>query len=214
MYRSQSSHARMTMRVVTEHWERELGLEAWSKGKDKSLVRILSPRKEQGTATLKVGNEIWNWLPKVKRVIKVPSSMMSGSWMGSHFTNDDLVKESRMAEDYTFRVTFDGERGGGRVVEITCTPKPQAAVEWGRVVVAVRCPDWMPLSVEYFDEEGAPARTLTFEAVKEMGGRRLPTEMRVTPAAKPKEYTLVSYQEIEFDLSLDDGLFGLRQLQK
>ena len=102
LYRGKSSHAIMRMAVVTENWTRELELESWSMGKEKSLMRILSPRKEKGTATLKSGKQMWNYLPKVDRVIKIPSSMMGSSWMGSHFTNDDLVKESRMAEDYDF----------------------------------------------------------------------------------------------------------------
>ena len=116
LYRGTSSHGKMTMEVVTSHWNRTLSLEFWSKGKDKSLVRILAPLKEKGTATLRSGNEIWNYLPKVNRVVKLPSSMMSASWMGSHFTNDDLVKQSRFADDYTFEVTRQGMLGwtGGR----------------------------------------------------------------------------------------------------
>jgi len=214
LYRSRSSHARMVMRVVTEHWSRELTMEAWTKGKEKSLVRILAPKKEKGMATLKVGNDIWNWLPKVKRVMKVPSSMMSDSWMGSHFTNDDMVKESRMADDYDFQVTFSGERRGKQVVEITCIPKPQAPVEWGQVVVLVEDGSWLPLLMTYYDEDGELARTFTFSAVKKMGGRTIPTEMRIVPANKPGEYTLVRYQDIEFDVELPDDMFSLRRLRR
>ncbi|RME20877.1 MAG: outer membrane lipoprotein-sorting protein, partial [Deltaproteobacteria bacterium] len=199
LYRSKSSRARMVMEVVTKHWSRKLVMEAWTKGKEKSLVRILAPKKEKGMATLKVGNDIWNWLPKVKRVMKVPSSMMSDSWMGSHFTNDDMVKESRMAEDYDFKMTFRGEREGKKVVEIECTPKPQAPVEWGKVVVMVEDGTWIPLKVLYYDEEGDLARTFIFGSVKKMGGRTIPAEMRVVPAGKPGEYTFVRYEKIEFD---------------
>ncbi len=204
----------MVMRVVTEHWSRELTMEAWTKGKEKSLVRILAPKKEKGMATLKVGNDIWNWLPKVKRVMKVPSSMMSDSWMGSHFTNDDMVKESRMADDYDFQVTFSGERRGKQVVEITCIPKPQAPVEWGQVVVLVEDGSWLPLLMTYYDEDGELARTFTFSAVKTMGGRTIPSEMRIVPANKPGEYTLVRYQDIEFDVELPDDMFSLRRLRR
>ena len=111
LYRGVSSQGKMTMTIVTAHWTRSLSLEFQSKGKDKSLVRILAPVKEKGTATLRSGNEIWNYLPKVNRVVKLPSSMMSASWMGSHFTNDDLVKQSRFTEDYTFQIGFQGKRG-------------------------------------------------------------------------------------------------------
>jgi outer membrane lipoprotein-sorting protein len=140
--------------------------------------------------------------------------MLSASWMGSHFTNDDLVKESRMAEDYTFEVTFEGERDGVRVTEITCIPKPDAAVVWGKVVVRVQAGDWMPLQVAFHDEDMDLARTITYEDVREMAGRRLPTTMTVVPADKPAESTRIRYQTIEFDLHLDDDLFSLRTLQR
>ena len=214
LYRGKSSYARMTMKVVTEHWTREMKIEGWSKGKEKSLMRILSPRKEKGTATLKSGDNIWNYLPKVKRVIKVPSSMMGGSWMGSHFTNDDLIKESRMADDYDFKVSFEGKREGVEMTEITCIPKPDAAVVWGKVVVLVRTEDLQPLTVAYYDEDMELARTMTFSQFKTMSGRLLPSVMRMVPTDKPDEFTEFSYNEIEFDIELKDSKFSLRNLQR
>jgi outer membrane lipoprotein-sorting protein len=214
LFRGKSSRGRMTMDIKTAHWSRELSMEFWNKGKDKSLIRILSPKKEKGTATLRSGNDIWNYLPKVKRVIKLPSSMMSASWMGSHFNNDDLVKESRMADDYTFEVTFEGEKGGEEVVEITCTPKENAAVVWGKVVARVRRRDLLPTRIEYFDEDMKLARTMTFSKFGNRGGRYIPVEMTIVPADKPGESTLVRYDEIEFDVPLDDDLFSLRSLQR
>ncbi len=214
LYRGNSSYGKMTMKVVTAHWTREMMVEGWSKGKHKSLMRILSPRKEKGTTTLKSGNNIWNYLPKVKRVIKVPSSMMGGSWMGSHFTNDDLVKESRMSDDYDFKTTFEGKRNGEDVIDITCMPKPEAAVVWGKLVVTVRTSDMQPLAVLYFNEDQELARTMTFSDIKEMGGRRIPTAMKMVPADKPSEYTMFRYDKIEFDVPLKDNIFSLRSLQR
>ena len=214
IYRGTRSHARVTMKVVTEHWERELEIEAWSEGTEKSLMRIRSPKKEKGTATLMVGENVWNYLPKVKRVIKVPSSMMGGSWMGSHFTNDDLVKQSRMAEDYTFTKSFEGERKGRSVIEVTCTPKENAAVVWGKVVVVVDEASCMPLEQLFYDEDLALARTMTFEAPKTFGGRTLPTLMRVVPSDKPKESTEVRYLEIHFDIDLPANTFSHRKLKR
>jgi len=202
------------MTIVTAHWTRTLRLEFWNKGKDKSLIRILAPEKEAGTATLRVGNEIWNYLPKVNRVIKLPSSMMSASWMGSHFTNNDLVKESRFTEDYTFEKGFEGAREGVQVIEIDCRPKPEAAVVWGRVTVAVRQHDYLPLESKYYDEDLNLARTMTFSRIQEMAGRTMPTVMTVVPADKPEEKTVVDYEEIAFDLDLSDEVFSLRQLKK
>ena len=214
LYRGTSSQGRMTMSVVTAHWKRTLTLEFWSKGRDKSLIRILAPLKEKGTATLRSGNEIWNYLPKVNRVIKLPSSMMSASWMGSHFTNDDLVKESRFVNDYDFRITFQGVRNGEDVVELTCIPKPEAPVVWGKVEVVVRRSDYLPTVMRYYDEKMQPARTMTFSNFKVLSGRTLPTVMLLVPADKPGEKTEVVYNEIRFDVPLNDEVFSLRNLQK
>ena len=211
LYRGDSSRAVMAMTVVTEHWTRELKLEAWSQGREKSLFRILAPRKEKGTATLKSGRQMWNYLPKVNRVIKVPSSMMGGSWMGSHFTNDDLVKESRMADDYDFEY---GEAPGEGEIAIVCIPEPDAAVVWGKVVIRMRSADWMPVAVEYFDEDMEPARTMSFGDYREVGERLLPLRMRIAPADEPEEHTEIRYEEIEFDLPLAEDLFSLRSLRK
>jgi hypothetical protein len=214
LFRGSSSHGRATMHVVAAHWERTLTLEFWTRGKERSLIRILAPKKERGTATLKVGNDLWNYLPKVRRVVKLPSSMMSASWMGSHLTNDDLVKESRMADDYDFTITFDGVRDGATVVDVTCTPKPDAPVVWGRVVVEVGADDLLPRVVRYFDEDLDLARTMTYSDVETRGGRRLPTRLRVVPADKPAESTTLTWDAIEFDVALPEDTFSLRTLQQ
>ncbi len=213
MYRGDSAHGKMVMSVQTANWSRTLELEFWSKGEERSLIRILSPKKEKGTATLKVEKNIWNYLPKVKRVIKVPSSMMGGSWMGSHFTNDDLVSESRMADDYTYEITFEGEREGQKTIEVTCVPSPDAAVVWGKVVVEVTT-DSIPIRSRYFDEDMVLSRTMTFSNVQNMGGRRIPTISKIVPADKPDEYTQMEYKEMKYDAALDDDLFTLRKLQR
>ncbi len=214
LFRGTSSHGRMTMTIVTAHWSRTLSLDFWSEGKEKSLMRILAPKKEKGTATLRVENDIWNYLPKVKRVIKLPSSMMSASWMGSHFTNDDLVKESRMADDYTFEVTFRGQRDGMDIIELTCHPKPEAAIVWGRVVVTVRRTDYLPLDTRYYDEDLNLARTMIFSDIGAFGDRTLPKRMVVVPEDRPNEKTDVYYSKITFDPVLPEGTFSLRNLQK
>jgi len=214
LFRSRSSHGIATMTVTTAHWKRSLTLEMWSKGKDKSLIRILAPKKEKGTATLRHANDIWNYLPKVNRVIKLPSSMMAASWMGSHFTNDDLVKESRMAEDYNFEITFLGESKGQEIVEITCDPKEEAAVVWGKVLVRAQMTDYLPLFVKYFDEDLQLARTMTFSQVDLLGGRTLPKVVTMVPEDEPGESTVIQYEKMEFNIPLDDDFFSLRTLQR
>ncbi len=123
LYRSNTSYGILTLSVTTTNWQRALTLEQWSKGEDRHLIRVLKPKKEKGLTTLRVDANVWNYMPKVKRVVKIPSSMMASSWMGSHFTNDDLVKQSRMVKDYTFSVTYEGKREGKNIIEISCIPK-------------------------------------------------------------------------------------------
>ncbi len=214
LYRGDSSRGEMTMIITTRHWKRTLTIRFWSLGKTMSLIRILAPLREKGTATLRVGKDLWNYLPKVNRVIKLSSSMMSASWMGSHFTNDDLVRESRMADDYTYRISFQGERAGRRVIELTLIPKPDAAVVWGKVTVLVADGTYMPLVIRYFDEDKKPARTMTFSRVKDLGGRRLPTVLTVVPADNPGESTVVRYDRIQFNVGLRPDFFSLRNLQR
>jgi outer membrane lipoprotein-sorting protein len=214
LWRGSTSVGQMEMEVVTAHWSRTLRMKVYTEGMERSLVRITYPAKEEGVATLKVDNNIWNYLPKIKRVTKVPASMMLGSWMGSHFTNDDVVKDSQYVRDYNTKITFEGEREGQVILELTLHPKPDAPVVWGKVVSVIRAEDYMPIAMTYFDEDGEEVRVFTFEEVKEMGGRILPTVLTIRPLDKPEEYTRVTYLEITFDVELKPDLFSLRSLQK
>jgi len=213
LYRGESSQGTMTMKITTEHWSRTLEMEYWSLGKEKSLFRILSPKKEKGYTTLKSGNDIWNYLPKVKKTIKLPSSMMSQSWNGSHFTNDDLVKESRFTDDYTFEITFDGERDGKNIVEIKCTPLEDAAVVWGKVLVIVDNKTFMPLELLYYDEDLKLARTMYFYDVRMINDRELPVSMKIIPSDKPGESTEITYNKILFNIDIDENFFSIRNLE-
>ena len=212
--RGDSSHGIATMQVVTEHWERELTMEMWSFGTDYSLVRVQSPAKEAGTATLMADRDIWNYLPKIDRTIKIPVSMMLGSWMGSHFTNDDLVKESRLIEDYEIDLTFDGERDGVHVWEFRLTPTAEAAVVWGHIDYRIRQRDYMPLWARYHDEDGDLARTMIFSEFKDLGGRTVPTVIDMKPADKPGERTTVIYENLEFDVDVTPSFFSLQTLKR
>jgi len=215
LYRSDRSRALMRMEVKSPNWSRSLELEAWSKGDDLSLIRILAPKKERGTTTLRRGNEIWNYLPKVRRVMKLPSSMMSASWMGSDFSNDDLVKESRMRRDYDFDWGETTELDGRPVREIVCVPKPDAAIVWGRVSVIVSTGDApVPVRVTYYDEDLREARVMTFEDVREIGGRRVPTRVVLQPTNKPDQRTVMIYDELDFDAPIDDSLFTIQSLKR
>lgn len=214
LWRSDSSKAIMSMTVKTSHYKRTMKMEAWSKGKDMSLVIIRAPKKDKNIATLKVKENIWNYLPKINRVTKVPSSMMSGSWMGSHFTNDDLVKENTFEDDYESKISFSGKKDGQNIYEITSTPKPDAPVVWGKVVMSIDKSRTTPIIALYYDEEGGLARTMRFENVKKIGSRHVPMRLVLTPNDKPDESTVVTYHDMKFDLKLSDRLFSLQSLQK
>lgn len=214
LWRGESSHTVMIMEVRTANYTRKLTMEGWSKGKERTLVRILKPLKEKGTASLKSGNSIYSYLPKTNRTVRLTSGMMMGSWMGSHFTNDDLVKESRMEEDYEPRISFEGERDGQDIIEFTLIPKPDAAVVWGKVVMVVRKKGFLPIIQIYYDEDMAVARTFTFSNIKKLGDRELPVNMRVVPADKPEEYTQLIYTKLELDVPIKDDFFSLARLKR
>lgn len=213
LYRSSSSRAEVEMRITTPHWERTLAITAWSKGTQRTFIRITEPKKERGTATLRVGNEMWNYLPATDKVIKVPPSMMMGSWMGSDFNNDDLVKESSMVEDYTYRMMAPAQPVAGEL-SVEMIPKPGVAVVWGRLVLAVRARDYLPLRVEYYDERNSLMRVITYSAIKAMGGKSIPTVMELVPRNKQGNRTVITYRTIEFDLPLRDDVFSQRNLKK
>lgn len=185
----------------------------WSLGTDYALIRILSPRKDAGTATLRAGNDIWNYLPRVDRTIKIPTSLMGASWMGSHFTNDDLVKESRLIEDYDVELAYEGARDGVQVWEFELVPKPEAAVVWGRILYQIRKHDLMPIWTRYYDERGDRVRTMDFGEYREMDDRLVPSVMNVVPEDEPGERTTVIYEELEFNVGLKESFFSLRNLR-
>ena len=214
LWRGDSSHAIITMYITTEHYRRTMQMEVWSKGTDRSLVKILKPLKERGTASLKSGKHLYSYLPRTDRTIRLTSGMMMGSWMGSHFTNDDLVDESRMEEDYTPAVTFEGVRDGRNIIEFSLIPHEDAAVVWGKIVMTVFAKTLLPIEEIFYDEDGEEARRMSFSHYKMMAGAERPAVMRVTPTDKPDEYTEIIYDTLELDIDLKDSLFSINSLKR
>ena len=212
LYRSDSSHGTMTMEVVTPHYARTLTMEFWSKGLDYTLVRILSPKKEKGVASLKRENEMWNYIPRIKKTLRVPPSMMMGSWMGSDFTNDDLMRETSWESDYSVEW---GEAGGDTLL-LVYRPREGAAVTWARVEAAFNAESRLPYHQDFFDEKGRLARRIAFGELREMGGRRLPTVMTLIPYAEDKRghRTVMRYDEIEFDIPMPLETFSQHRLRQ
>ncbi|MEH6579180.1 MAG: outer membrane lipoprotein-sorting protein [Amphritea sp.] len=214
LWRGQTSQASMTMLVKTRRYERNMTMEAWSRGKNFSLVVIRDPVKDRGIATLKVATNIWNYLPKINRVTKIPSSMMSGAWMGSHFTNDDLIKESTFEDDYTSSITFEGVREGRSIYEITSLPKADAAVIWGKVVMLIEQTTLAPYKAHYFDEENILIRTIRFDQFQLIDDRTIPMRMTLQPEEKPDESTVLIYNDITFEVPLEESFFSLQNLRQ
>ncbi len=214
LWRSDSAHSTMTMTVKTRRYTRSMTLENWTKGKEKSLIIIRSPKKDRGIATLKVNENIWNYLPKINRVTKVPPSLMSGAWMGSHFTNDDLVKESTFEDDYDSSITFKGVRDGKKVIEITSIPRENAAVVWGKVVTLIDQDKLVPIRAVYYDEDNTKIRVMSFSRLETHDKRLVPMKMTLQPLDKPNESTVVEYQSIEFDIPINDNVFSIKRLKR
>lgn len=212
LYRAQSSYAQVEMEIVTPDWQRTLVLKAWSKGEDKTLIRILQPKKEAGVGTLRIGNEMWNYLPNTDKVIKIPPSMMMSSWMGSDFTNDDLVKEYTFVHDFTFRlINPEGAEKG--LLYIESKPKPGVPIVWDKIVIAARESDLLPVWQKFYDEKGKVVRVMAYTDIKTFGKRTIPSVMEMVPQTKQGYKTVLRYRDVEFDRALDDSIFSLRNLQ-
>lgn len=212
LYRSSSSHAIMKMTVVRERGTRELMLEEWSQGKDDALIVIRSPAREAGTATLRTAAGLWNYAPRADRLIRIPTGLLSDSWMGSHFTNDDLVRETSYREDYEASLSW-AQRDGRRYLEVTMTPRPGAPVVYTKLVFLLTPDEWVPVRWEYYDEDEV-VRTMTFEDIRSVAGRRLPVRLVLQPVDEPNERTVIEYQQLELDIPLDGELFTRRGLRR
>jgi len=212
LYRSNSSFSVVEMEIVTPHWKRTLKMNVWTLGMEKTFIRILEPKKERGIATLRIGNEMWNFLPKTNKVIKVPPSMMMSSWMGSDFTNDDLVKEFTFFKDYQFELIEPEEPEEG-LVYIKCIPKEGVPVVWGYIVIAVQESSSIPVWQRFYDEKGKLMRELFYREVKKFGDREVPSVMELVPTTKKGNRTVVRYLKAQFNVKISDGIFTLRNLR-
>ena len=210
----QSNKSTMKMTIVRPSWKREITMKGWSLGREYSLILITAPARDKGTAFLKRNNEMWNWQPSIDRVIKLPPSMMLQSWMGSDFTNDDLVKESSIVNDYDQVLEKDTVINGQDCYKIVLTPHEDAAVVWGKVVVYIDKQTYNQYLVYYYDEDGFLVNTMILSAIKEMGGRLLPTHLEMIPADEPGNKTVIDYISLEFNVGLQESFFSLQNMKR
>ena len=209
LYRGSSSDSKITMVIETPRYQRSMQMSGQSMGREFGFFRILSPKKDRGIATLKRDEEMWNYFPKINKVIKVPPSMMMGSWMGSDFTNDDLVKETQLIDAYDIQMTETDDQ-----YRFTLTPKEQTVTVWGSIDYVVSKSPLLPLSQSFFDDQGEKIRVMTFSAPKEIGGRLMPSILEIEPLNKPGHRTRVIYDEIVFDPpGITEQTFSMRNLK-
>lgn len=212
LYRGSSAHAITEMSIVRARGTRDLVLESWSKGRDLALVVIRAPAREAGTATLRTSEGLWSYGARADRLIRIPTGLLSESWMGSHLTNDDLVRETSYEEDYEGEVSWT-TRDGTLYLQVTMTPRPGAPVVYTRLVFLLTADDWIPVRWEYYDRDRL-VRTITYDDVRSVAGRRLPMRMTVQPADAPDERTVITYRELELDVEVDDEIFTRRGLRR
>jgi hypothetical protein len=212
LYRSSSSQITFVMSIENENWERELEVEMWTKGMSNTLITIKRPKKDAGVSTLRKDKEMWNYFPKIDKVIKVPSSMMMGSWMGSDFTNDDLVKENTFLNDYHASFTNKEDKTN---YHIELIPKEDTVSVWGKVKLVIDRKTLILISQTGFNERGKKARTISFTNVKNMGGKSIPTVMEIVSHKKTGDSkTTIRYKKAKFNLPLKNSIFSRRNLQK
>jgi outer membrane lipoprotein-sorting protein len=214
LLRGESSRAAMTMTIVRPNWTRTVELTSWSKGTALSMILIEAPARDKGTVFLKRRNEIWNWVPSIGRSVKMPPSMMMQSWMGSDFTNDDLVRESSVIHDYTHRLLGREEVGGLEAHVVELTPKPDAPVVWGKVVMWISVAGHMQLRIDFFDEDGGLVNRLTGTEIREFDGRRIPSRLVMSPVDKPGHSTVMEYRALTFDVGLTDDFFTVQNMRR
>lgn len=209
-----TSVALISIQTIRPNWKREITVKAWTKGNDLTMILVLTPAKEKGVVFLKKKKEVWNWVPSIERNIKMPPSMMNQSWMGTDFTNDDLVKEASILEDYNHTFLEDVEIEGRDCYKIQLIPKPKSAVVWGKVILCIDKKDYMMLHAEYFDEDGKLINTMHCSDVKMLGGRLLPAKMEMIPADKKGNKTILTYKSLVFDTPIADQFFSTQNITK
>lgn len=212
--RGDTSQAEMSITIVRPTWSREMRIKAWSKDTEFSLILITAPARDRGTVFLKRKKEIWNWIPSIDRNIKLPPSMMMQSWMGSDFTNDDLIKESSIVEDYDHKLLQDSVVLGRECYKIALLPKPEAPVVWGKIYSWIDKKDFMELKTELYDEDGYLVNQVLFSDIKMLDGRLLPAKMAYIPAEKKGQKTVIQYHEVDYDIDIDESFFSLQNMKR
>lgn len=214
LIRANSSYSEISMKIIKPDWSRELEMKVWSLEPDYSLVLITKPAKDKGTVFLKREKEVWNWVPTISKVIKIPPSMMLQSWMGSDFNNDDLVRQSSIVEDYDHEIIMEEKYEGYDCYKIQLNPKPEAGVVWGKIVMWITKKGYLQLRADYYDEDDFLIKSMIGSNIQKMGGRIIPAHWEMIPLDKPGQKTVMDYIKIEFNINKKPSFYSQKNMKR
>jgi len=214
LQRGETNRSEMSMTVIRPKWERTIKMKGWSLGRDYSMTLITAPAKDKGQVFLKRKNEMWNWVPAINRMIKLPPSMMSQGWMGSDYSNDDILKESSIVVDYTHKIIAEEDISGLICYKIELTPKEDAAVVWGKVMKWISKKEFWQMKTEYFDEDDELIRTEVASKIKLFGDRKLPSHIEIIPADKPGQKTVIDVISAQYNIKLKEDFFSQQNMKR
>ena len=210
----ESSISKMTMKIIRPAWERTVKMKNWVKGRTYSLTLVTAPANEKGQTFLKRDNDMWHWMPSIGRLIKLPPSMMSEGWMGSDYTNDDILKESSIVVDYNHSKIGEEKINGHLCHKIELVPKEDAAVVWGKVIKWITKEHFLQLKSEYYDEDGELIRTELGSEIQTMDEKKIPTRIEVIPEDEKNQKTVIIMNDIKFNRNIPDGFFSQQNMKR
>lgn len=213
-FRGKSSYSEITIDIIRPKWSKQMKMKDWSKGSDYSVSVITSPAKEKGTVFLMREKEVWNYLPTIERTVKFPPSMMLQNWMGTDLTNDDLVKQSSLVTDYDKKIIGEEEKEGYTCWKIELTPKPNAAVVWGKIIIWIDEKEYMQMQTDFYDEDMFLVNQMIGSDVKTFDSKLLPSKLTVVPVDKPGQSTVISYSQWKFDIDIPDEYFTTNYMKR
>jgi len=212
--RGKTNTSVMVMEIIRPTWKRSVSMKSWGRGMDFSMTYITAPAKERGQVFMKRKTEMWNWMPSIGRMIKIPASMMSQGWMGSDYTNDDILKESSIVVDYAHKIVANETIDGHDTYKIEMIPKEEAAVIWAKVYKWITKDEFIQIKSEYYDEDNDLVKSDFSYDFKMMDGRLIPTRIEIIPADENGKKTVISIKESTFDIDLPESFFSQQQMKR
>ena len=214
LMRASSSYAEFKMEIIKTDWSRTYGMKSWALEPDYALIYVTEPARDKGTVTLKRKKEVWNWIPSVQKVIKIPPSMMLQSWMGSDFTNDDLVHQSSIVEDYNHSLLGEEILNNYDCYKIEMIPKPEAGVVWGKVISWIVKEKYLQLKTDYYDEDGTLVKSFNGSNEVKMDDRIIFSHWEMVPYDKPGNKTILDYEKIDFNINIEESFFSEQNMKR